>query len=86
VDTWKTFILPATVDAAPTEETTGSPAFNSPWSYAGLPTVSLPFACSADGLPLAVQLVGQKWCEEDLLAIASMLEADIGFERRPLPL
>jgi aspartyl-tRNA(Asn)/glutamyl-tRNA(Gln) amidotransferase subunit A len=86
VDSWKTFITPATVDAAPTSETTGSPVFNSPWSYAGLPTVSLPFAWSADAMPLGVQLVGQKWCEDDLLAVAAMLEADIRFERRPLPL
>jgi aspartyl-tRNA(Asn)/glutamyl-tRNA(Gln) amidotransferase subunit A len=86
VDSWKTFITPATADAAPSVETTGSPAFNSPWSYVGLPTVSLPFAWSTDGMPLAVQLVGQKWCEDDLLAIAAMLESDIGFERRPLPL
>jgi aspartyl-tRNA(Asn)/glutamyl-tRNA(Gln) amidotransferase subunit A len=86
VDSWKTFITPATVDAAPSAKSTGSPAFNSPWSYVGLPTVSLPFAWSSDGLPLAVQLVGQKWCEDDLLAVATMLEADISFERRTLPL
>ena len=86
VDTWKTFITPATLAAAPSAETTGNPAMNSPWSYVGLPTVSLPFAWSADGLPLAVQLIGERWCEDDLLAVANMLEADIAFERRPLPL
>jgi len=86
VDSWKTYITPATAGAAPSAESTGNPAFNSPWSYTALPTVSLPFAWSADILPLAVQLVGQKWCEHDLLATAAMLEADIGFERRPLPL
>jgi aspartyl-tRNA(Asn)/glutamyl-tRNA(Gln) amidotransferase subunit A len=86
VDSWKTFITPATTGAAPTAETTGDPAFNSPWSYTGLPTVSLPLAWSADTLPLAVQLTGQRWCEDDLLAVAAMLEADIGFERRPIPL
>jgi aspartyl-tRNA(Asn)/glutamyl-tRNA(Gln) amidotransferase subunit A len=86
VDTWKTFITPAAAGPAPTAETTGDPAFNSPWSYVGLPTVSLPFAWARDGLPLAVQLVGERWCEDDLLAVANMLEADIAFERRPLPL
>jgi aspartyl-tRNA(Asn)/glutamyl-tRNA(Gln) amidotransferase subunit A len=86
VDSWKTFITPATTGVAPAAETTGNPAFNSPWSYTGLPTVSLPFAWSADRMPLAVQLAGQRWCEDDLLAVAAMLEADIGFERRPLPL
>ncbi|VTT99708.1 amidase : Amidase, Asp-tRNAAsn/Glu-tRNAGln amidotransferase A subunit OS=Singulisphaera acidiphila (strain ATCC BAA-1392 / DSM 18658 / VKM B-2454 / MOB10) GN=Sinac_6362 PE=4 SV=1: Amidase [Gemmataceae bacterium] len=86
VDGYRTLLTPATTGPAPTAETTGSPAFNSPWSYSGLPTVSLPFAWTDDGLPLAVQLSGQQWCEADLLAVAAMLEADIGFERRPLPL
>jgi aspartyl-tRNA(Asn)/glutamyl-tRNA(Gln) amidotransferase subunit A len=85
VDSWKTFVTPATTGAAPTPETTGNPAFNSPWSYAGLPTVSLPFDW-ADGLPLAVQLIGERWCEDDLLAVAATLEETIGFEPRPLPL
>jgi len=86
VDGWRTFLTPATVGAAPNAETTGSPAFNSPWSYCGLPTVSLPFAWTAGGLPLAVQLTGERWCEDDLFMVAAMLEEDIGFARRPLPL
>jgi aspartyl-tRNA(Asn)/glutamyl-tRNA(Gln) amidotransferase subunit A len=47
--------------------------------------VSLPFHWTDDGLPLAVQLTGQRWCEDDLLATAAMLEADISFERRTVP-
>ncbi len=86
VDTWRIFATPATAGPAPSAETTGDPVFNSPWSYTGLPTVSLPFAWSADGMPLAVQLIGERYCEDDLLAVANMLEADIAFERRPLPL
>jgi len=86
VDGWRTYLTPATTGPAPPAETTGSPVFNSPWSYCGLPTVSLPFAWTADGLPLAVQLTGERWSEDDLLAVASMLESDIGFNRRPLPL
>jgi aspartyl-tRNA(Asn)/glutamyl-tRNA(Gln) amidotransferase subunit A len=82
----RTFITPATTGPAPTAETTGDPAFNAPWSYVGLPTVSLPFAWSADGMPLAVQLVGERWHESDLFATAAMLEADIAFARRALPL
>jgi Asp-tRNA(Asn)/Glu-tRNA(Gln) amidotransferase A subunit family amidase len=85
-ETWKTLITPATAGAAPTIETTGDPAFNAPWSYSGLPTISLPFTWTEAGLPLAVQLIGRRWWEDELLAAAAMLEADIGFERRPLPL
>lgn len=72
-------ICPATTSAAPTPETTGNPAFNSPWSYTGLPTVSFPIGLSRDGLPLAVQLVGRagqdtepfewaRWCEQAIVA------------------
>ena len=86
VDSWRTLVTPATVGSAPTAETTGDPAFNSPWSYSGLPTVSLPIAWSADGMPLCVQLTGEQWCEDDLLAVAAMLEDAIGFTPRPLPL
>ena len=86
VDFWQALITPATTGPAPTAETTGDPAFNSPWSYTGLPTVSLPFAWTESGLPLAVQLIGRMWCEDDILAVAAMLEQTIGFERRPVPL
>ena len=51
-------ITPATVSTAPDPSTTGDPAFNSPWSYTGLPTVSFPIGLAPDGLPVAVQLVG----------------------------
>lgn len=79
-------ITPATTGPAPAAETTGDPAFNSPWSYAGLPTLSLPFAWTDDGLPLAVQLVGGRNAEASLLLTASYLETAIAFDRHPLPL
>jgi aspartyl-tRNA(Asn)/glutamyl-tRNA(Gln) amidotransferase subunit A len=82
----RAFCVPATTGPAPTAETTGDPAFNSPWSYTGLPVVSLPFTYTNDGLPLAIQLVGPRWGEAELFATAAQLEADIAFERRPIPL
>jgi aspartyl-tRNA(Asn)/glutamyl-tRNA(Gln) amidotransferase subunit A len=50
-------VMPATIGPAPEVTTTGDPAFNSPWSYLGLPAVSFPIGLSPDGLPLAIQLV-----------------------------
>jgi Asp-tRNA(Asn)/Glu-tRNA(Gln) amidotransferase A subunit family amidase len=79
-------LVPATLGPAPSAETTGDPAFNSPWSFLGLPVVSLPFAWSAGGLPLAVQLVSERFKEDELLQSAERLEAAIAFERRPVPL
>ena len=68
---------PATLGPAPALETTGNPAFNSCWSYTGLPTVSFPIGLAPDGLPLSIQLVGRahdeatlfsaaQWCEQTL--------------------
>jgi aspartyl-tRNA(Asn)/glutamyl-tRNA(Gln) amidotransferase subunit A len=48
----------------------------------GLPTVSLPFAWTDDGLPLCVQVAGHAWGEAELLGVAAALEADIGFDHR----
>lgn len=79
-------LVPATIGPAPPADTTGNPAFNSPWSFLGLPVVSLPFAWTANGLPLAVQLVSERYKEDELLQSAERLEASIGFARRPLPL
>src|SRR5437588_6216077 len=67
-------LTPATTSPAPDASTTGDPAFNSPWSYTGLPTVSIPAGRSPDGMPLAIQLVGRPWAEAELLATAAWCE------------
>ena len=72
-------LTPATTSPAPSAATTGNPAFNSPWSYTGFPTVSIPSGWSDDKLPLAIQLVGQPWSEERLLASAMWCEEAIEF-------
>src|SRR5436190_1551040 len=68
-------LAPATTGPAPAADTTGSPAFNSPWSYVGLPVVSFPTGQLVDGLPLAIQLIGPRFAEMDLLNVAERCEA-----------
>jgi aspartyl-tRNA(Asn)/glutamyl-tRNA(Gln) amidotransferase subunit A len=75
-------LTPATVGPAPDAATTGDPAFNAPWSYTGLPTVSLVAGWTEDGLPLAIQLVGKPWGEAELLATAVWCEAALGVPPR----
>jgi len=70
-------ITPATVSTAVDVSTTGDPAFNSPWSYTGLPTVSFPTGLAADGLPVAIQLVGSFWCDQFVLRTAEWCERAI---------
>ena len=80
-------LTPATTGPAPDAGSTGDPAFNSPWSYTGLPTISFPTGRSPDGMPLAIQLVGRSWGEHELSPIAvwceDMLAVDLG--EPPLP-
>ena len=74
-----TFALcPASVDSAPpmSENTTGDAKFNAPWSFSGLPTVGVPAALNANGLPLSLQIAAPResfahfqtaaWCERVL--------------------
>jgi len=75
-------ITPATLGAAPNATTTGDPACNSPWSYTGHPTVSLPMAWTDDGMPLCVQIIGPMYEEAELLALAAHIERIIAFPRR----
>jgi aspartyl-tRNA(Asn)/glutamyl-tRNA(Gln) amidotransferase subunit A len=79
-------LTPATTGPAPDMKTTGDPAFNSPWSYTGLPTVSILAGWNADGLPLAIQLVGPPWSEADLLATAAWCEEILNVPKMEPPL
>jgi Asp-tRNA(Asn)/Glu-tRNA(Gln) amidotransferase A subunit family amidase len=83
----RVFVTPATTDFAPTAETTGSPALNSPWSYVGLPVVSVPVGWLATRLPSAIQLVGRFGTEADVLAVALWCESVFDLPRRlpPVP-
>ena len=67
-------LCPATTGPAPPADTTGDPAFNSPWSYAGLPTISIQTGYSVDGLSLAIQLVAGPNREDLLFRVAAWCE------------
>jgi len=70
-------VTPAALGAAPDPSTTGDPVLNSPWSLLGFPTVSFPIGLSADGLPLAVQLIGRARFDLHLLRTAQWCETVI---------
>jgi Asp-tRNA(Asn)/Glu-tRNA(Gln) amidotransferase A subunit family amidase len=71
------WITPATVSTAPDPSTTGDPAFNSPWSYTGSPTVSFPIGSATNSMPVAVQLVGRVIGDAELLHAAQWCEQAI---------
>lgn len=62
---------------------TGDPTFCAPWSFAGLPAISLPSGVARDGLPLAIQLVSGAFDESRLLAVARWCEAALAFSSAP---
>jgi aspartyl-tRNA(Asn)/glutamyl-tRNA(Gln) amidotransferase subunit A len=76
------WMTPATVSTACDPSTTGDPAFNSPWSYTGLPTVSFPIGLARDGLPVAIQLIGWKFRDEQLIEAAEWCEQAIRTARK----
>jgi aspartyl-tRNA(Asn)/glutamyl-tRNA(Gln) amidotransferase subunit A len=77
-------LTPATLTPAPRDlSTTGDPAFNSPWSYTGLPTCVLPTGTASNGLPVGVQLAGRAFGEADLLASSAWCEAQLGWDGMP---
>jgi aspartyl-tRNA(Asn)/glutamyl-tRNA(Gln) amidotransferase subunit A len=72
-------LTPATPAPAPRDlSTTGDPMFQSPWTYAGVPTIALPSGLSQSGLPLGIQLVAPALQEERLLQAARWCEAALG--------
>ena len=67
------------------DRASGTVTFTTPWNLTGQPAMSIPTpANAADGVPLAVQLVGRPDDEATLISLAAQLEAEIGWpERRP---
>jgi Asp-tRNA(Asn)/Glu-tRNA(Gln) amidotransferase A subunit family amidase len=57
---------------------TGDPAFCTPWTLCGVPSISLPLMRGENGLPLGVQLVGRRGFDARLLRTARWLVARIG--------
>ena len=68
-------MTPSTPTAAPRDlSTTGDPMFQSPFTFGGFPTISLPSGFDGNSMPLGVQLGTPHWEEERLLSVASWCE------------
>lgn len=65
-------LTPVTTGTAPSGlEDTGSPMLCALWTLCGLPAISIPAGKAENGLPLAVQLVGRRMGDADLLEFAA---------------
>jgi amidase len=96
-DEWDVLLCPITATTAFPHCATGTPldvdgemveywkttAPCGPATLTGHPTVAIPLSQDGEGLPIGVQVVGQRWGEERLLAIAKLLVEVTGGYRRP---
>jgi amidase len=58
-------------------------AYTAPFNLTGHPSVVVPAGSSSEGLPIGVQIVGPRWSEMTMLAIARHVQGLIGPFRRP---
>jgi amidase len=47
-----------------------------PWNHLGNPAMSIPFGLGADGMPLAIQIIGRPASESLLISLAAQIEAE----------
>ena len=76
-------MMASTPSPAPRDlSSTGDPMFQTPWTNAGTPEVSIPTGLGAEGLPLGVQFVSAGWDDAGALRTArwaeQALDADPG--------
>ncbi len=76
IDLW---VCPAATGPAPEGlESTGDPIMNLPWTYAGMPVITLPAGHAGNGLPLGLQIVGKVMADEQVVQRAGGLEKALG--------
>jgi Asp-tRNA(Asn)/Glu-tRNA(Gln) amidotransferase A subunit family amidase len=71
-------IMPSTMTPPPLLGEMGDPRFNAPWTYSGVPVVTIPCGRTDDGLPIGLQLVGPHNDEQQLLVAAAWCEKVLG--------
>lgn len=72
------FLAPATLGIAPAQRCgTGSRAPQRLWSLGGQPAVTVPYG-NEQGLPLGVQVIAARGCDELALTVAELLEEPLG--------
>jgi aspartyl-tRNA(Asn)/glutamyl-tRNA(Gln) amidotransferase subunit A len=77
-------LTPCTPSEAPRDiTTTGNPVLQSPWTFTGLPTITIPSGLARSGLPLGIQMASPSFYEADLLRVANWCERTLGVSIEP---
>ncbi|HBY93811.1 MAG: amidase [Ardenticatenaceae bacterium] len=75
--------VPVPVDGYPVPYWIATGVYLMPFNVTGSPAVVLPLARSTEGLPIGLQVVGKRWEEMKLLAVATEIARVMGPFRRP---
>jgi amidase len=73
-------VAPATGEAPHGLDYTGDASFCAPWTFLGVPAVTVPAGFGPSGLPLGAQLVGAAHDDAGLLSLAQWVEARTGWK------
>jgi aspartyl-tRNA(Asn)/glutamyl-tRNA(Gln) amidotransferase subunit A len=77
-------VMPSTDTTAPARlDTTGDFKFQAPWSFAGVPAVTIPCGLADDRMPVGLQLAGRANDDFALLRIAQWCERLLEFNALP---
>ena len=77
-------MVPAPGEAPAGLEDTGDATFCAPWSFTGVPAITLPAGWSRNGLPLGIQLVGAWQNDQALLRTTMWVETRLQWQTRPI--
>nr|WP_200892541.1 amidase family protein [Aliterella atlantica] len=58
-------------------------AYTIPFNLSGHPAVVIPVGQTQNGLPIGLQIIGKRWREMELLAIASQIDKVVGSWQQP---
>ncbi|MEX2599891.1 MAG: amidase [Dehalococcoidia bacterium] len=77
-------LMPTASGPAPKDLTqTGDTRFQSPWSFTGFPSISIPVGLATNGLPLGAQMAAPPFQEARLLRAARWAERALGVDLAP---
>lgn len=81
VDSWlppgEVLLLPTFDGPVPDRTTTGSPALQAPFTFLGMPALTIPTGTGADGMPLAIQVIGRRHEDDRLLRVGGWIERSL---------
>jgi Asp-tRNA(Asn)/Glu-tRNA(Gln) amidotransferase A subunit family amidase len=65
---------PALIDGVPPASSLEWHPFTFPFNLTGHPAISIPAGWTDDGLPIGLQVIGRRFADRDLLAVARFVE------------